>query len=43
MSDSLLHKDIQALIARLKHQDLSLSMLEKRSLALFMMKSIWSI
>lgn len=29
MSDSLLHKDIQALIARLKHQDLSLGMLEK--------------
>ncbi|WQY85478.1 3'-5' exonuclease [Helicobacter pylori] len=29
MSDSLLHKDIQALIARLKRQDLSLGMLEK--------------
>ncbi len=29
MSDNLLHKDIQALIARLKHQDLNLSALEK--------------
>lgn len=29
MSDNLLHKDIQALIARLKRQDLSLGMLEK--------------